>query len=42
VLLEMVADKNRKKAQRVMDAMMQMVKLDIKTLKAAYEGETRG
>ena len=38
ILLEMIADKNRKKAQRVMDAMMQMVKLDIKTLKAAYDG----
>ncbi len=38
VLLEMVADKNRKKAQRVMDAMMQMVKLDIRKLKEAYDG----
>ena len=38
ILLEMVADKNRKKAQRVMDAMMQMVKLDIKKLKEAYDG----
>ena len=37
-LLEMIADKNRKKAQRAMDAMMQMVKLDIKKLKEAYDG----
>ena len=38
ILLKMVADKNRKKAQRVMDAMMQMVKLDIRKLKEAYDG----
>ena len=38
ILMKMIADKNRKKAKRVMDAMMQMVKLDIKTLKAAYDG----
>jgi predicted 3-demethylubiquinone-9 3-methyltransferase (glyoxalase superfamily) len=38
ILLEMIADKNRKKAKRAMDAMMQMVKLDIKKLKEAYGG----
>jgi len=38
ILLEMIADKNRTKAKRTMDAMMQMVKLDIKKLKEAYDG----
>ena len=38
ILLEMIADKNRKKAKRAMDAMMQMVKLDIRKLKEAYDG----
>ena len=38
ILLKMIADKNRKKAKRAMDAMMQMVKLDIRKLKEAYDG----
>ncbi|HEU0223053.1 MAG TPA: VOC family protein [Paracoccaceae bacterium] len=38
VLLEMLADPDVAKAQRVMQAMLQMVKLDIAGLKAAYEG----
>ena len=42
ILLEMIADKDRKKATRAFEAMMKMVKLDIKTLKAAFEGEKRG
>jgi predicted 3-demethylubiquinone-9 3-methyltransferase (glyoxalase superfamily) len=36
ILLEMISDKNRKKAQRAFDAMLQMSKIDIKKLKAAY------
>lgn len=35
---ELIADKNRKKAQRAFDAMLQMRKLDIRKLKAAYDG----
>jgi len=38
ILLEMIADKNRKKAQRAFNAMMQMVKIDIRKLKEAYDG----
>jgi predicted 3-demethylubiquinone-9 3-methyltransferase (glyoxalase superfamily) len=38
VLGEMMADPDREKARRATDAMMQMVKLDIATLKAAYAG----
>jgi predicted 3-demethylubiquinone-9 3-methyltransferase (glyoxalase superfamily) len=34
----MMADPDREKARRATDAMMQMVKLDIATLKAAYAG----
>lgn len=34
---EMLQDKNRQKADRVMQAMMQMTKIDIATLKQAYE-----
>jgi predicted 3-demethylubiquinone-9 3-methyltransferase (glyoxalase superfamily) len=37
-LIEMMHDKNRDKANRVMAAMMQMVKFDIATLKRAYDG----
>jgi predicted 3-demethylubiquinone-9 3-methyltransferase (glyoxalase superfamily) len=37
VLLEMLQDKDSKRSQRVMKAMLQMTKLDIKTLKQAYE-----
>lgn len=37
VLAEMLHDKDAEKSQRVMKAMMQMDKLDINTLKQAYE-----
>src|SRR5688500_14648826 len=38
VLLEMISDKDRKKAQRAFSAMLQMRKLDIGKLKEAYGG----
>jgi predicted 3-demethylubiquinone-9 3-methyltransferase (glyoxalase superfamily) len=37
VLIEMLQDKDHEKAERVMKAMLQMQKIDIKTLKEAYE-----
>jgi predicted 3-demethylubiquinone-9 3-methyltransferase (glyoxalase superfamily) len=37
VLGEMLQDKNTEKAERVMKALLQMKKLDIKTLQQAYE-----
>jgi predicted 3-demethylubiquinone-9 3-methyltransferase (glyoxalase superfamily) len=37
VLSEMLQNKNAEKSERVMKAMLQMKKLDIKTLKQAYE-----
>ena len=37
ILLEMINDKNRKKAQRAFNAMLQMGKLDIRKLKEAYD-----
>src|SRR6267378_5522240 len=37
VLIEMLADKDAAKAKRVMQAMLQMDKIDIPTLKKAYE-----
>ncbi|HEU5180835.1 MAG TPA: VOC family protein [Candidatus Polarisedimenticolia bacterium] len=37
ILLEMIQDKNAARKSRVMQAMMQMVKLDIQKLKDAYE-----
>jgi predicted 3-demethylubiquinone-9 3-methyltransferase (glyoxalase superfamily) len=37
-LLKMISDPNRKKADRAMKAMMDMVKLDIKKLETAFEG----
>jgi predicted 3-demethylubiquinone-9 3-methyltransferase (glyoxalase superfamily) len=37
VLGKMMQDKNPEKAERVMKAMLQMKKIDIKTLKQAYE-----
>jgi len=37
VLSELLGDKDAKKSQRVMKAMLQMKKIDIKTLKQAYE-----
>jgi predicted 3-demethylubiquinone-9 3-methyltransferase (glyoxalase superfamily) len=39
VLGTMLKDKDPAKAKRVMEAMMQMVKLDVKVLEAAYVGE---
>ena len=42
VLAEMMADPDREKAGRVMDAMLQMKKLDIAELERAFEGETAG
>ena len=38
LLGELMADKDPQKAQRVAQAMMKMIKLDIKALKQAYEG----
>jgi predicted 3-demethylubiquinone-9 3-methyltransferase (glyoxalase superfamily) len=38
LLLEMLQDKDAEKAQRVMQAMMQMTKIEIAPLKKAYEG----
>ena len=37
VLLEMMADKHAERAKRVMEAMLQMSKIDIKKLKQAYD-----
>ena len=37
VAIKMLKDKNPAKSQRVMQAILQMRKIDIKTLKAAYE-----
>ncbi|MDZ4859336.1 MAG: VOC family protein [Candidatus Hydrogenedentes bacterium] len=37
VLMDLLGDKDPKKSQRVMESMMKMVKLDIATLKKAYE-----
>jgi len=34
----MLQDKDREKSKRVMQAMMQMDKIDIQTLKKAYDG----
>jgi len=39
VLGEMLQDKDPERAKRVMEAMLQMNKIDIKTLKQAYEGQ---
>ena len=38
ILLEMLKDKDAKRAKRVFDAMSQMVKIDIAALKKTYEG----
>lgn len=35
---EMMSDKDPEKSQRVMQAMLKMIKLDVATLKRAYEG----
>jgi predicted 3-demethylubiquinone-9 3-methyltransferase (glyoxalase superfamily) len=39
VLIEMLNDKDAKKTERVMNAMLQMQKIDIKKLNAAYAGK---
>ena len=39
ILPDLIATKDKAKSQRVMQAMLQMVKLDIKTLKLAYHAE---
>jgi predicted 3-demethylubiquinone-9 3-methyltransferase (glyoxalase superfamily) len=38
ILDEMMSDKNPEKSDRVMQAILKMIKLDIATLKKAYEG----
>jgi predicted 3-demethylubiquinone-9 3-methyltransferase (glyoxalase superfamily) len=38
-LIDMLRDKDSEKSERVMKAMLQMQKLDIKTLEEAYEGK---
>jgi len=37
VLIDMLHDKDQEKSERVTHAMLQMKKIDIKTLKDAYE-----
>jgi predicted 3-demethylubiquinone-9 3-methyltransferase (glyoxalase superfamily) len=39
VLIEMLHDRDSEKFERVMKAMLQMQKIDIKKLKAAYAGK---
>ena len=39
VLIEMLQDKDPEKSERVMNAMLQMQKIDIKTLRKAYAGK---
>ena len=39
VLGEMLQDKDANKSRRVMEAMMKVIKLDIRTLQQAYAGE---
>lgn len=41
-LADMVADKDTDKANRVMQAMLQMIKVDVAALQRAYEGEAVG
>ena len=38
ILSECIADKDKARAQRVFNAMMQMKKVDIATLQRAYDG----
>jgi len=38
VLIDMLHDRDAEKSERVMKAMLQMKKIDVKTLKEAYEG----
>jgi len=42
VLAQLLNDPDREKAGRVMEAMLAMSKIDIATLKAAYDGESVG
>ena len=42
VMFKMMADPDRAKAKRATDAMLTMVKFDIATLKAAFEGKQSG
>jgi predicted 3-demethylubiquinone-9 3-methyltransferase (glyoxalase superfamily) len=39
-MVEMLNDRDRKKADRAMEAMLQMKKLDIAELQRAFDGET--
>jgi predicted 3-demethylubiquinone-9 3-methyltransferase (glyoxalase superfamily) len=39
ILGKMIQDKDNKKSERVMDAMLQMKKIDIQRLRIAYERE---
>jgi len=39
VLIDMLHDKDPERAERVMNAMLQMKKIDIAKLKAAYDGK---
>ena len=39
ILIELLQDKDPEKANRVMQAMMKMIKIDIETIKRAAEGE---
>ena len=41
ILAELMQDKDPEKSQRVMNAMMQMDKLDIQKLKEAYDGKEK-
>src|SRR5262245_57702105 len=41
MLSQLLQDKDLRKSQRVMEAVLQMVKLEIPRLKAAYEGHER-
>ena len=40
ILIERMADPDRARAKRVMEAMMQMKRIDIAAIERAYEGET--
>jgi predicted 3-demethylubiquinone-9 3-methyltransferase (glyoxalase superfamily) len=39
IVFEMLQDKNAKKRERVMQAVLEMIKLDVKALKKAYKGK---
>ena len=42
ILIEMMGDPNPKKSQRVMEAMLQMEKIDIEKLEQAYTQQLQG